>query len=206
MNNVPPGSVYPHVSRSRSSHTEAAPAPLGTALLAAGVIGGYALELAGGGMPVCERLGFVPAHPSLGTAITSLFVHDPTALSHVLGNLAFLVVFGVIVERALGSLGFLALYALAGLGGAALHLVVDPSSTVPLVGCSGALFGVMAVAGVLRPRLLGFVVVYVGINIWRAMEMDGSGVSFGCHLGGFFVGALVAVALRAAGSKALELA
>lgn len=179
-------------------------APLATALLAAGVIGGYALERAGDGGALCQAFGFTPAHPSLGTAVSSLFLHDPAGLAHVGGNLVFLLIFGVIVERAIGSLGLLVLYALAGLGGAALHLVVDPGSTTPLVGCSGALFGLLALGAVLRPRLLGFVVAYVGINIWQAVMGSEGGVSFGCHLGGFFVGFAAVALLRVAGSEALE--
>jgi membrane associated rhomboid family serine protease len=177
-----------------------------TAFLAVAISGVYALELVLGGDRVCETYGLTPAHASVETVFSSLFLHDPHSLWHVGGNLAFLLVFGCIVERAIGSLLFLALYVAAGVGGAVLHVLVDPSSTVALVGCSGALFGIMAVAGVLRPRLLGFVVAFAGINIWHALAGGTDEVSFGCHIGGFFVGAAVVGLMFAFGSEALEAA
>jgi membrane associated rhomboid family serine protease len=74
----------------------AAPA---TALLAAALTATYGLELAAGGDAVCAAWGLTPARATLATAVTSLFLHDPSTLWHLAGNLAFLVVFGVIVER-----------------------------------------------------------------------------------------------------------
>lgn len=177
-----------------------------TVLLAALVIAAYALELSFGGVAACDAYGLVPAHWSVGTALSSMFLHDPSSLFHVGGNLVFLVVFGIIVERALGSLGFAVLYVAAGLGGAVMHFAVNPSATDPLVGCSGALFGLMAVASVLRPRLLGFVIAYMGLNIWYAVVGGAGNVSFGCHIGGFVVGFLAVVALRAVDSDALATA
>ncbi|HZL96720.1 MAG TPA: rhomboid family intramembrane serine protease [Vicinamibacterales bacterium] len=177
-----------------------------TALLAALVVAAYGLELGFGGMAACDEYGLVPVRWSVGTALSSMFLHDPTGWAHLGGNLVFLVVFGAIVEQALGSLGFAALYALAGLGGAAMHCLVNPSSTDPLVGCSGALFGLMAVAAVLRPRMLGFVVAYMGLNVWYAIMGGAGNVSFGCHIGGFAVGFLAVVALRAVDSETLEAA
>ncbi len=177
-----------------------------TALLAALVAAAYSLELVFGGEASCDAYGLVPAHWSVGTAVSSLFLHDPHGWAHVGGNLVCLVVFGVIVERALGSLGFAALYAFAGLSGAAMHCLVNPEATDPLVGCSGALFGLMAVAGAIRPRLLGFVVAYAGLNVWYAFAGGAGNVSFGCHLGGLAAGAIVAMALRVVGSEVLETA
>ncbi len=177
-----------------------------TALLAAAVLGVYGLERVTDGQALCERFGLIPAHPSFKAALTSLFLHDPSSLSHVAGNLAFLVVFGLIVEPAIGSLRFASLFAAAGLGGAALHVFVDPSATTPLVGCSGALYGLLALAGVLRPRLLGFVFAFVGINVFHAIAGGAGTVSFGAHLGGFVVGAIVAVWMRVVGSEELEVA
>jgi membrane associated rhomboid family serine protease len=124
--------------------------PLVTLLLVALNIAAYALELQSGGMAVCEAYGLVPAHPSFETALSSLFLHDPSSLLHLGGNMAFLAVFGTIVEGALGHVRFGGLYVAAGLSGCALHVIVGPSSTDPLVGASGAIFGLLAVAAVLR--------------------------------------------------------
>lgn len=166
----------------------------------------YALELAFGGQSFCEIYGLIPAHFAPAALLSSLFLHDPGSLSHIAGNMAFLAVFGAIVEGALGGPLLLAVYLTAGAFGGLMHVLVDPSSIDPLVGASGAIFGVLAVAGALRPRLLGFVVAFVGLNIWNAFTGGASTVSFGCHLGGFFAGFFVVLVLRVSGSEALEAA
>jgi membrane associated rhomboid family serine protease len=177
-----------------------------TGLLAIALIAAYAAELALGGDATCQTWGLVPAHASLETALSSTFLHDPNSVFHLGGNLVFLVIFGGIVERALGSLKFAGLYAASGLGGAALHIIVNPHASEALVGASGCLFGLLSVAAVVRPRLIGFAVAFAGVEIWHAVAGGGGNVSFGCHLGGFAVGAAVAVFLRAVDSEALEAA
>lgn len=166
----------------------------------------YALELSGGGMPVCEKFGLVPAHPGWATLFTYSFLHDPRTLMHLGCNLAFLVVFGTVVERAIGGARLLCLYALAAVVGGLLHGAVDPTATEALVGASGAIFGVLAVAAALRPRLLGFAFAFAGIEVWHALTGGSVSVSFGCHLGGFFAGVAFAVVLRATDSEAFEVA
>ncbi len=166
----------------------------------------YGLELASGGMPACESYGLVPAHFTPAALFTSLFLHDPGAWAHILGNMAFLTLFGALVEDALGGSLFLVVYLAAGALGGLMHVMVNPGATDPLVGASGAIFGVLAVAGALRPRLLGFVVAFVGINIWNAFTGGSGAISFGCHIGGFVAGFLVVSLMRAAGSEALEVA
>ncbi len=72
---------------------------------------------------------------------------------------------------------------------------------MPLVGCSGALFAVLAVAATLYgPAMLAFVAVLVASNILHAFGVSGAeGVSFGDHIGGFAAGALVVVLARLLG-------
>jgi membrane associated rhomboid family serine protease len=170
----------------------------------------YRLELASGGLAVCDAYGLVPARlvqtGDLSPLLSAAFLHDPAGWAHLGFNMAFLAVFGALVERALGGPLFLALYGLAGAAGGLLHVLVDSTSTMPLVGASGAVFGVLAVAAALRPRLLGFAVAVAGVEIWHALAGGGGNVSFGCHLGGFAAGALVALTLRAVGSNAMETA
>ena len=178
--------------------------PLVTLFLVAANLLAYLLELAGGGRSVCEIYGLIPAHFSYGPLVTSLFLHDPSSLLHLGGNMAFLAVFGAIVEGTLGGSSFLAIYLLAGVSGGLLHVLVNPAAVDPLVGASGAIFGVLAVAGALRPRLLGFVAAYVGINVWHAFFGGGGEVSFGCHIGGFCAGVFVVMVMRMVGSEALE--
>ncbi len=130
--------------------------PIGTVALLVAILGVYLLELANGGPVLCEAHGFVPAHPTVISALTSLFLHDPTSWFHVGGNLLFLAVFGTMAERELGSHRFLLLFVASGLAGAFMHMVVDPSATTPMVGASGAIFGIMAACAMLRPRALVF--------------------------------------------------
>lgn len=182
--------------------------PLVTVALVLAVLLAFSAELAGGGMAVCEARGLVPARfvrtGDFGPVLYSLFLHDPANLLHVGGNVLFLAAFGTLVEGSLGHLRFLVAYLAAGVGGALLHVLVDPAATDPLVGCSGALFGVMALAAVLRPRLLGFVGSYAALNVYYALSGAGGSISAGCHLGGFAVGVAFAAVLRMAGDDCLE--
>lgn len=183
--------------------------PLVTLILVILNLAAFCLELVDGPV-VCERFGLVPAlfmkTGSIEPIFTSMFLHDPRDLFHLGGNMAFLLIFGIVVERALGSFRFLSLYALAGLAGALLHVAVDPGSTAALVGASGAIFGVLGVAAVLHPRLLGFVASFAAIEIWHALAGGGGSVSFGCHLGGLFAGFVFAALLKASGDEAFEAA
>jgi len=156
-------------------------------------LGAFALELAGGGMPVCEHFGLVPAHFEATTLLTSLFLHDPDHLAHLVGNVVVLAVAGSVVEGRIGSQRLLTVYLAAGVLGGLLHAVVDPSSPSPLVGASGAIFGILAVLGAFRPRLIGFVAGFALLNIYYAFTGTGGAVSFGTHLGGLAAGALFAV-------------
>jgi len=182
--------------------------PFFTLLLVLGTVAAYGLELAAGGFPACEAFGLIPAHftqtGSLAPVFTALFLHDPAHISHLAGNMAFLLIFGAVVEGELGSLVFAAIYAAAGLAGGLLHVLVDPSATAPLVGASGAIFGIMAVAAALRPRFLGFAMGFGALNVYYALAGGSGSVSFGAHLGGLAAGALVAMMLRIIGVAALS--
>lgn len=182
--------------------------PLVTVALISANLAAYGLELAAGGLPVCEAYGFVPARfmasGGLELALSSMFLHDPERLAHIAGNMTFLAIFGTLVEGRLGHRMFAALYLAAGVFGALLHVLVDPTATDALVGASGAVFGVMAVAAVLRPRLLGFVVAFAGIELWRAFSGADASVSFGCHLGGLSAGFVFVSIMRALDCDALE--
>jgi len=180
--------------------------PLVTVALVGANLLAYLLELASGGQATCYAYGLIPAKFHVETLFTSLFLHDPSTLVHLGGNMAFLAVFGALVEGAIGGLPFLGLYLTAGVAGGFLHILVSPEATEPLVGASGAIFGVLAVAGALRPRLLGFVAAFVGINIFHAFAGGAGNVSFGCHIGGFVAGVLNVMIMRAAGNEALEAA
>ena len=158
-----------------------------TALVLANVLA-YCVELASGVESTCLTSGFDPARPTLSSALVGLFLH--ASLTHLIGNMVVLALAGALVEREVGSGVFTALYFMAGLAGVGLHLAVDPGT---LVGCSGSLCGLLAVVGVLRPRLLGFVAGFIGWNVWLAWSGTTDGSSFACHLGGFLIGAIFVV-------------
>ncbi len=83
-------------------------------------------------------------------ALVSLFLHG--SWLHVLGNMLFLWVFGNNVEDRLGHVGFAIFYLFVGLVATLGHVAADPSATVPVVGASGAIAGVMGAYLVFWPR------------------------------------------------------
>jgi len=182
--------------------------PLVTLALVLANLLAYLVERAAGGEAFCEAHGLVPARfmrsGDLGPIFSQMFLHDPSGLGHIAGNMAFLAVFGALVERAVGPARFLVVYMAAGVAGALMHVLVDPAATDPLVGASGAIFGVLAVAAVARPRLSVFVAAFFGLNVWHAFFGGGGDVSFGDHIGGFAVGFLFV--LLAHRSACLEVA
>ena len=97
-----------------------------------------------------HAFGLVPAYFSFLTVFTSMFVHG--GFAHIAGNLLFLWIFGDNVEDRLGHGRFLTFYLLCGFVAAFAQLFLDPDSTVPMVGASGAIAGVMGAYLVLYPH------------------------------------------------------
>ncbi len=168
-------------------------APVTATLLAANVAL-YGLERVAyaEGHDPCRVYGLVPAHFEPSAIVTSMFLHDPSTLLHVAGNVAALGFFGGRVERVLGHARFALLYVASGVGGALLHVLVNPGATEPMVGASGAIWGVLAAAAVIYGRAtLAFVATLFVENLWYAFFGGGEGIAFGAHIGGFVVGFLV---------------
>src|SRR5580658_7863769 len=96
----------------------------------------------------------LPAHLRLVapwmTIFTSMFLHG--GWLHILGNMLYLWLFGRGVETALGFPRFMALYFISGVAAAMTQALVDPDSTVPMIGASGAIAGVLGAYLVLYPR------------------------------------------------------
>lgn len=149
---------------------------------------------------------------------SSMFMHDPTGWLHIGGNMLFLWIFGDNVEDALGRGRYLAFYLLSGLAAAAAQVLIDPSSTVPMVGASGAIAGVLAAYMSLYPRSpitvlnpIPFLWLFWGlfielpawiiilefflVNLWNGLgsvgSLQGGGVAFFAHIGGFIAGLLL---------------
>ena len=144
------------------------------------------------------------------TLMTNMFLH--TGWSHLMGNLMFLWIFGDNIEDCCGHLKYLGFYLASGIGASLLHVASDPHSTIPTIGASGAIAGVMGAYFVLYPRarvtsvviLIYFIrlmeipaVVFLGIwfliQIFSGVASIGAdaasgGVAFWAHVGGFIVG------------------
>jgi len=88
--------------------------------------------------------------PLLLTLFTSMFLHG--GIMHLLGNMLYLWIFGDNVEDAMGSVRFLGFYLLCGVAAALAQITAGPSSSIPMVGASGAIAGVLAAYFMLYPR------------------------------------------------------
>lgn len=154
-------------------------------------------------------------------ALTSMFVH--ASWLHVLGNMLFLWIFGNNVEDVMGRLRFLVFYLASGYAAAlaqtwvTLHYAGDVAASVPNVGASGAIAGVLGAYLVLLPHarvvtlLFGFFPVPISamffLGFWFLFQLwqggfslthpsSGGGVAFAAHAGGFLFGALAVKAFQ----------
>jgi len=152
------------------------------------------------------------------TLLTSMFLHG--GILHVLGNMLYLWIFGDNVEDAMGPARFLLFYVSCGVVAALAQMAIDPSSSVPMVGASGAIAGVLGAYLMLYPRarvvtlvplffflrliavpavlLLGFWFLWQIIAGVGAIGSSG-GVAFFAHIGGFLAGLLLVFPLRRRG-------
>lgn len=118
--------------------------------------------------------------------ITGLFVHS--SFFHILFNMWALWIFGRMLENLLGTWRFVALYFLAGLGGDLAVTILSP--TTPVVGASGAIFGLFAAFFVIQ-RSLGYnavqLLVIMGLNLIVGF-LPGTAISWQAHIGGIVLG------------------
>jgi membrane associated rhomboid family serine protease len=167
------------------------------------------------GLVPSRLLSFEPM--AFVTLFTSMFLHSGPA--HLLGNMLYLWIFGDNIEGALGPLRFTAFYFLCGVGAALGQTLINPSSTIPMIGASGAISGVLGSYLVLYPRaqvetllFLGYFVrlvrlpTLVVLGSWMftqllsgvlslGMQATG-GVAWFAHIGGFAAGVLLISLLR----------
>jgi membrane associated rhomboid family serine protease len=155
-----------------------------------------------------------PLHPLL-TVFTSMFLHG--GIFHLAGNMLYLWIFGNNIEDRLGYPRFLIFYFITGMVGAYAHAITVPHSTVPMIGASGAISGILGAYLLLYPRAQVYTVVFFGffvrvirlpalivIGFWAIIQVvsgisagnvvGGGGVAWFAHLGGFVFG-LAAVKL-----------
>jgi membrane associated rhomboid family serine protease len=154
---------------------------------------------------------------SLGL-LTAVFLHaDP---GHLIGNMVFLVLLGLMTEGALGRLGFLLAYLAAGVGGSAFAALLNAGSDGAALGASGAIAGLMGVLAVVwglrRVRVfwwffvafgyravpaIALLPVWLGWELWNHYANPGLGIGFDAHAGGIMSGALLAAGVRLAGRE-----
>lgn len=171
---------------------------------------------------VVRTFGFVPASVSnlnlsaIPTLVTSMFLHGD--LLHLLGNMVFLLVFGRRAENQLERINFLTFYLTAGITACLTHTLMEPDSSVPLIGASGAISGILGaffvynptarITFVLEPILIYFLrrltirlPAWIFLPVWfflqvsMGLKQHGSNVAFCAHVGGFLAGALAAVSI-----------
>jgi membrane associated rhomboid family serine protease len=154
-----------------------------------------------------------PQPATVETVFTSMFLHG--SFLHIFGNMLFLAIFGPTVEDAMTRPRYLAFYLLGGLVALGAQVAVEPGSTAPTLGASGAIAGVLGGYILLYPRArvltLVFIVFFFTIvelpalallGFWFAEQLyfglaglanplGGEGVAYFAHIGGFLFGLLL---------------
>ena len=176
----------------------------------------FLLELFGG-RGFIQQWSVIPAGIVAGrhwiTLLTAMFMH--AGWLHILGNMVFLWAFGPEIEEAMGRPRYLIFYVLSGLVASLAQVAAMPSSTVPNLGASGAIAGVMGAFLVTYPRdqirtlvLFGwfaqitFIPAALLIGLWFVIQLfsevgavanvQSGGVAYMAHVGGFVFGAVTA--------------
>lgn len=155
------------------------------------------------------RWGAIAAEFRPVTAFTNMFLHG--GFDHLIGNMIFLVLVGLLVEPVLGSLRFLVFYCLSGVAASGLFIGMHPDLHQPLVGASGAISGIMGmytlVYGLRRIRVFYWIFIYFGYRMMPALLLlpfwvlkevvesylnPDSPVAYEAHIGGLLAGGLLA--------------
>ena len=179
----------------------------------------FFVELSGGD-PFIQQWSVVPrrllANPAgdFPTVFTSMFMH--AGWVHLLGNMLYLWIFGDNVEDNFGHVKFLIFYLLCGVAATFAQVMMSANSTVPNLGASGAIAGVLGGYIVLFPKgqvrvLMGRGVIpvpaLVVIGFWIVLQLvsgvgaisntaETGGVAYMAHIGGFFAGLILTFVLR----------
>ncbi len=180
----------------------------------------FLIELSGGDQFI-QDWAFVPAHFSANpeanavTIFSAMFMHG--GWLHLFGNMLFLWIFGDNVEDRFGHLKFLIFYLLAGVAATFSQYAVSPESSVPNVGASGAIAGVLGAYILMFPQsrvnvLLGRQIVampaFVVLGLWIVLQLvsgvgtiaytdeSTGGVAYMAHIGGFISGVAMTFLFR----------
>jgi membrane associated rhomboid family serine protease len=181
----------------------------------------YELSLPRDVLPLfLQFYGVVPADFTATTLVSSMFLHG--SWSHVIGNMWYLWIFGDNVEDRVGHGRFIVFYLFCGIAAGLGQIAMDPSSTLPTIGASGAIAGVMGAYFVLYPHsrvltLVPLIFYYdivelpaiVLLGFWFLMQLfsagaiavtasshGSGGVAFMAHVAGFIVGMIAVFAFK----------
>ncbi|MEO0180329.1 MAG: rhomboid family intramembrane serine protease [candidate division WOR-3 bacterium] len=161
-----------------------------------------------------EEWGFVPrrffAFYDWQTVFSSMFMH--ANLMHIIGNMLYLWIFGDNVEDVLGKVFYPVFYVLSGVAAVFAHALLFPDSSIPLVGASGAISGVLGAYLIFFPRsrILTFtfygglaaipsfvyLLFWIGfqiLNAWFTSAQGGAGIAYLAHAGGFLAGLVLSL-------------
>lgn len=183
----------------------------------------------GGGQAFIYSLGVIPAVlldkvelnpelvliPAKITLFTSMFLHG--GFLHLAGNMLYLWIFGNNIEDALGKIRFIIFYFVCGIVAALGQIAQNPDSTIPMVGASGAISGVLGAYLLLYPHARVLVLVPLGffstlvripavwvLGLWFVMQLissalsnsEAGGVAWFAHIGGFIAGMILVLVMK----------
>ncbi len=147
--------------------------------------------------------------PPIITLFTSMFMHG--GFMHLIGNMLYMWIFADNIEDGLGKTKFIIFYLLSGIAAALTQVYMNTESTIPMVGASGAIGGVLGAYIVNYPKAKVLVLIPLGffsqivrvpaifvLGIWFLLQFissalsgsSGGGVAYGAHIGGFVFGAI----------------
>ena len=147
------------------------------------------------------------AIPAGLTVISSMFLHG--GWMHLIGNMLYLWIFGNNIEDSMGHIKFIVFYIVCGIAAAFAHALLEPTSTIPMIGASGAISGVLGAYLLLFPRARVYVAIPIGffvhaaylpamfvLGFWFVLQLISSafappgqgGIAFFAHIGGFIAG------------------
>jgi membrane associated rhomboid family serine protease len=173
-----------------------------------------------GGEPFIKQWSVVPKRLVTNpggdflTIFTAMFMHG--GWMHLIGNMLYLWIFGDNVEDRFGKVKFLVFYLLCGIGATLAQVAVNPNSSIPNLGASGAISGILAAYLIMFPKgrvnvLMGRGIVAMPaifvIGLWVVLQFvnglgaitesaETGGVAYMAHIGGFVVGLVLSFFLR----------